>query len=192
MTSVGVAGAGATIALCIATITGFVWRTESKLDEKYLDRVQELQADAWSQTSSELRALFQEVEEMADQSNLGDGYEELDRSDRIEFYIQKEIDRGELANIEESLERIDTPRRLYEEMREEYESTIHRFGVALVFMIILSSSLLFPETEVQQAVAVISAVVVALGSIGGFDTLLRARENKKQLDAIWEEYYFDN
>jgi hypothetical protein len=191
MTDVGLAGVGATIALAIATFTSIIWRTESRLDEKYLDRVDDLQSDAWSQTSSELRALFENVEEMADQTDLGDGYQELSRSDRIEFYIQQEIDRGELADIEQSLEDIDAPRRLYEDMVADYDAAVRRLFIALFFVLVVSGALLFPNSEARRVVMGIGGSIILVALISGFDSLTKARKTRKQLDKIWEAYYFD-
>lgn len=191
MPSPTLATAIGTAVVALVTFTVYIWRVHGQFDEKYLERVEELQDQGWSLTSSELRALFEQVEAKVTEDNPGGEYEDLSRGDRIEFFIQEEIDRGELQSVEESLEEIDRPRAVYEEARYYYRRAASLFSAACIIGTLTAILFATPLTGDAATLRLLTGTVAVSAFAIGADNWRDARSAHNELDAMWEDYYFD-
>lgn len=181
-----------TILLAVIGFLTFEFRSHSKLDERYLKRVKELQDEGWVQVSTELRKLFVDAENFADQDELDDEYGDLTRNDRIEFYIQKEVDRGELSPIENSLLELDRPRELYETARSKLWSSIKWCLITSIILIVGLFVLFVAEGSDEESIAQIVFLTSLFSGIFTLDRFWDYMRSKSKLDNIWDDYYIDS
>lgn len=159
-------------------------------EDRYSEKVKQLQNNRWGEASAELGSLLVDIEESYDPEN--DYKETISLSERYGLHIQQQFERGKLEDVEKELRAVDRPKECYTEMRQVRDTIIEYtiFGIvaagfaACAFFLGSNPSSLF--------------IIPGSAALGGSTALLisvvrkgkRYRELRKQLDEMWEEYEF--
>lgn len=157
---------------------------------KYGEKVKKLQKDRWSEVSTELGVLLDEVEEAVDLSADGGSDENPPRHAKYSMHIQKEYNRGDLDGIVDLLEAVDEPRTLFETCREARDAVIDRLALAFVGIMIIVVVMFTGDSELTLSVG----SLVAGGSLALVGSAIKNavawRKARQKLDELWEDYEY--
>lgn len=158
-------------------------------EERYEEKVEDLQDDRWSKVTSELGELCDTVQE---ESDYPDNHEEdITRAAAYGLYIHQDYSRGDLDELENQIEAVDRPRELFETCRKCYGRIFIAFALAIVFAFAMMISMAF--TEQFESLIFVGGITLALSTVNMLFGLYKASvwwRATQRLDEMWEDYNF--
>lgn len=179
----------ASATIVIATFTVYFLKKGDNLNDQYASKVDDLQSEAWSETSSKLADFFDTVEETMDGSDV-DLPGDMTRSDEVDFIITQHLSRDELEPVEDNLAEVDRYKNLLKTARSGFRSAGKRFGVGCLANIAIVILYIWSPSESDPWFILLVAVSVAAFATG-IDTLHDAMTAQDKLDDQWDELYFE-
>lgn len=178
---------GAIFSLLSGALFGGLLRLTEHPKKEYENDVEALQQDRWNDVCAELGPIVADVYLFVDGDNDGNP-ENLSDGQRAGNLLRQALDdRGDLESVEDELQRLDEPKRVFRECREERTDAIKSSGYSVVgflvfFMISLESS--FADMGVFVFIISLVFVVFALNNLKNYF------DCREQLDEMVEDLNF--
>jgi len=159
--------------------------------KEYKDEVRKIQNDRWNSVCSALSPIFVDVYQHVNDDDNDSGDHDLTESDRASLLIRQALDgRSELENLEETLEDLDEPKRVYKSCRRRWKRSILSFLSSIGTSIAAPFVLFISETLFTFAVGIfIFTTSVAVFILAMYD-LSKYQQHKTSLDEMLEEVDF--
>lgn len=153
----------------------------------YEDKVKELQQDRWRPVTSELGEVFVTVEKEFTPTEVAE--EDAPLSAKYGMFINSQYNRGMLEDLEENLEDMDEPKKVFQQCRNAYSATFPMFILGIIagvfgFVPLMQFS--------SPLLILLSGGALGAGAIfsirGGYKAYIYW-ETRQQLDEMWDEYH---
>jgi hypothetical protein len=181
-----------TLSLGITSFLGLmwigVWRHHSGLETKWGDDFYDFHAYRWSEFSSDLGELINEVNQKADFDPDQQG-EPIPPEGEIVTVIDDDIGRGRMADIEDALRNFDQPDNLKTEARENYQEAYRLLGLSTIIGFTISGllSLKSPSSNIENF-TIFLAMIIGYMLLATIVRLHRGYKKETQLDELIDEY----
>lgn len=173
----------------ISLITGSYARFLEHPEDRYGEKVKELQSKRWGDAAAILGELFVDIEESYN-PNSEEAEERVPLAERYGLHIKKQFERGELTALEESLEAVDKPRECYEKVRSTRDE-IYTESMAVVVACLGSVVIIFISNTLLAVV--LSGSILTFGGMLFATVLLKIqqyKQSREHIDEMWEDYEF--
>ncbi|MDB2283687.1 hypothetical protein PM038_00155 [Halorubrum ezzemoulense] len=159
--------------------------------KEYKEEVEKIQSDRWNSVCSALGPIFVDVYQHVNDDDNNSEDHDLTESDRASLLIRQALDgRSDLENLEETLEKLDEPKRVYKSCRRRWKRSISSFVSSIGASIAAPFFLFVSETTLTFAMGIfIFAASIGVFALAIYD-LGKYQQNKTRLDEMLEEVDF--
>ena len=159
--------------------------------KEYKKEVEKIQNDRWNSVCSALGPIFVDVYQHVNDDDTDSEDHDLTESDRASLLIRQSLDgRSDLEKLEDTLEDLDEPKRVYKSCRRRWKRSISSFvssigaSVAAPFVLFVSETALTFALGIFIFTASVGVFVLAIYDLSKY------QECKTRLDEMLEEVDF--
>lgn len=178
---------GAIFTLVSGGLFGGLLRLTEHPKKEYEDDVEALQQDRWNDVCAELGPVVADVYSFVDNGDDGNP-ENLSDGQRAGNLLRQALDdRGDLESVEQELQRLDEPKKVFKRCRKERTDAIRLSGYSFVgFGIYLLISIESTYTDLGSLVIVAAGVFIVLA----LSSLKNHFDKRQELDEMTEDLNF--
>ena len=169
-----------------AIVTLWVWNAVRNVRSNFGDEYDQMRNHLKSQFRHELNQVVQPILHEVNLAEIEDGEQPMEVM-TMEA-IETQIDRNELADIEDQLREFDRPNELLEEVKELYDTSWREFGKASVSAFVVSGLLYTLSGDARTVLGGIVGLYAIFIAISAITSLNHARKTERQLEDMLDNY----
>jgi len=153
---------------------------------EYKEDIKKVQDDRWNSVCNELGPIVADLYEFVNKESNQFEAEDLSKGDKAAFFLRLALDgRSELEQVEDALSSLDEPKRLYQECRTKWNSSLRLFLIAISGGLVVAFLQVSELSGIESIVQILIGVTFVLLAMGGIE-LKRYIDMKEEMDEMIE------
>lgn len=170
----------------LAVVTLWVWNAVRNVRSNFGDEYDQMRNYLKSRFRHELNQVVLPILEEVDFDDLEDGDQPMEV--KTMDAIETQIDREELADVEDKLREFDLPSELLNEVKDTYDASWRQFGKATASTFVVAALLYTLSGDVKLVASGVVALYAMMNLLSALTSFDHARKSERRLEDMLDDY----